>query len=38
MPEPIQRRKLYQEVLERLMARIHQGNFRPGHNCLPNAT
>ncbi|QBP74748.1 transcriptional regulator NanR [Herbaspirillum huttiense] len=30
MPEPIQRRKLYQEVLERLMARIHQGEFPPG--------
>ncbi|NQE49103.1 transcriptional regulator NanR [Herbaspirillum rubrisubalbicans] len=30
MPEPIQRRKLYQEVLERLMARIHRGEFPPG--------
>ena len=30
MPEPIQRRKLYQEVLERLMARIHSGEFLPG--------
>lgn len=30
MPEPIQRRKLYQEVLERLMDRIHQGEFPPG--------
>ena len=30
MPEPIQRRKLYQEVLERLMERIHSGEFKPG--------
>ncbi|MBB5391750.1 MULTISPECIES: transcriptional regulator NanR [unclassified Herbaspirillum] len=29
MPEPIQRRKLYQEVLERLMGRIHAGEFPP---------
>ena len=30
MPEQIQRRKLYQEVLERLMNRIHQGEFPAG--------
>ncbi|KAF1041505.1 MAG: HTH-type transcriptional repressor NanR [Herbaspirillum frisingense] len=30
MPEPIQRRKLYQEVLERLMERIHNGELPPG--------
>ncbi|MBV8622890.1 MAG: transcriptional regulator NanR [Herbaspirillum sp.] len=30
MSEPIQRRKLYQQVLERLMDRIHQGEFPPG--------
>jgi len=29
-PEPIQRRKLYQEVLDRLLARIHAGEFAPG--------
>jgi DNA-binding FadR family transcriptional regulator len=30
MPETIQRRKLYQEVLERLMERIHSGELPPG--------
>jgi DNA-binding FadR family transcriptional regulator len=33
--EPIQRRKLYQEVLERLMARISAGEFAPGET-LPS--
>ena len=28
--EPIQRRKLYQEVLERLMQRIESGEIGPG--------
>src|SRR3979490_2673533 len=30
MSETIQRRKLYQEVLERLMERIHSGELPPG--------
>lgn len=29
-PEPIQRRKLYQEVMDRLMVRITAGEFQPG--------
>ena len=29
-PEPIPRRKLHQEVLDRLVARIHAGEFAPG--------
>jgi GntR family transcriptional regulator, sialic acid-inducible nan operon repressor len=33
--EPIQRRKLYQEVLERLMARIESGEIAPGEQ-LPS--
>lgn len=33
--DPIQRRKLYQEVLERLLARIRAGEFRPGEQ-LPS--
>lgn len=34
-PEPIPRRKLHQEVLDRLMARIHAGEFAPGEQ-LPS--
>ncbi|PTM42529.1 transcriptional regulator NanR [Bosea sp. 124] len=34
-PEPIPRRKLHQEVLDRLMARIHAGEFAPGQQ-LPS--
>jgi DNA-binding FadR family transcriptional regulator len=34
-PDPIQRRKLYQEVLERLLTRIRAGEFRPGEQ-LPS--
>ena len=30
MTEPIQRRKLFQEVLDRLMARIRSGDIPPG--------
>lgn len=34
-PDPIQRRKLYQEVLERLMHRIEAGGSAPGDH-LPS--
>ncbi|HEY5797011.1 MAG TPA: transcriptional regulator NanR [Bosea sp. (in: a-proteobacteria)] len=34
-PEPIPRRKLHQEVLDRLVARIHAGEFAPGEQ-LPS--
>jgi GntR family transcriptional regulator, sialic acid-inducible nan operon repressor len=34
-PEPIQRRKLYHEVLDRLRQRIHGGEFAPGDH-LPS--
>ena len=33
--DPIQRRKLYQEVLDRLMHRIEAGEFAPGDH-LPS--
>ncbi len=34
-PAPIQKRKLYQEVLDRLMLRIQQGEIRPGDQLPP---
>jgi len=34
-PDPIQRRKLYQDVLDRLLLRINSGEIRPGEN-LPS--